>query len=204
MGKKMRFLAGALGVITLGFASVNAAPASCKLGFDVSLVMPEVFNGTFGWGGILDYGWNLGSAGEIHFHPNVEMWYARAETWYNPNNPNNPNGTYYHFSDFETTLNFEGRYNFPLPQSFPIHPYVGVGPGIILSYFSNNYPPNVNWAWPYYHESGVDVGFNLMGGIDFKIGSNISAFGEIKGKIGGPIDVFKMTFGMMFPIGGAY
>jgi hypothetical protein len=184
-----------LSVVALGCASVyGQQPATTQAGFDVSIVMPSnEYMTTIGAGGVLDYGWSLGTAGAIHFHPNIELWFANGDYYYPGNR-----FYYYHSSDFETAINFEGRYYFPLPSTTPVKPYVGLGPAIIFSYFHHD-----NYAYPYdyypYH-SGVSMGFNLMGGIDFKLGRSM-AFVEMKGKVGSYVDVFKLTFGMMFPLG---
>ena len=199
MGKRSRSVAFGLCVFVLGFSSVYAQRATTRAGFDVSLVMPEGgLNTTIGFGGVLDYGWSLGSAGAIHFHPNAELWFAGGDRYFR-----DYYGQYYGGSDFETALNFEGRYNFPLPSSSPVRPYIGLGPAIVLSYFHYDYNFPTDYGYSYHH-SGADFGFNILGGIDFRLGQNAMAYAEMKGKVGGYVDVFKLTFGMMFPLGRSY
>jgi hypothetical protein len=184
-------------ILTLvcGVSSMNGL-SSTKAGFNAGLVMPEQFDATIGAGGLMDFGFDLGQAGSIHVQPTAELWYASDDQYIRIGN------TYYGWSDFEMSINPIGRYYFPIPPAVPVKPFVGMGLAFVMSFYhiDNDYPDPVP---SYLDDDDFDLGMNFVGGIDFAIGSRATGFVEMRGKIDGT-GVFKLLFGMMFPIGGSY
>jgi hypothetical protein len=192
MGKK-RFLVTALStIVCLGFSPVSGA-TPIKIGFNAGLVGPENLNVSIGGGGLMDFGFDLGTAGSIHFQPTVELWYASSGrinyALYPVYN--------YDVSVVEFSINPLGRYYFPVASSVPVKPFAGLG--FAVSFDFSTVDQNNPDLPHHYHDNGSDLGFCLSGGIDFNIGSR-KAFVEIREKMG-DINVFKLLFGMTFPIG---
>jgi hypothetical protein len=168
--------------------------AAMSAGFNAGLVSPRHLRTTVGAGGLLDFEFDLGSSGSIHFQPTVEFWYSSDDHYYYYV------GRYsypYWWRVFELSINPNGRYYLPLPRSLPIQPFLGLGialsfPSVEYEYVYPDYPP------PYYDDH-FDIGYNVLAGVDFKMGPSAKGFVELRGKLG-YIDVSKILFGMLFPI----
>ncbi len=197
MRQKKICIVTCISIICLGFSLSSGAASSTKAGFNIGLVVPEGhLNVTIGGGGLMDFGFDLGQYGSIHVQPTVELWYASGDRIYANYNRN----YFIKTSVFELSINPLGRYYFPVPSSSPVQPFAGMGFAfsVDFAHIEQSYP-NVQ---PDYHDNNSDLGFCLTGGIDFNIGRN-KAFVELREKMG-DIDVFKMLFGMMFPLGGSF
>jgi hypothetical protein len=178
-------------IVCLVFSLSAGGLTSTKAGFNAGFVVPEHFGVTLGGGGLMDFCFDLGPSGSIHVQPTVELWYA-SDDHYNMYNQN------YSWSVFEFSINPLGRYYFPVSPSLPVQPFAGVGFAFSMDFIHYE---NIPAPFPD-HDNNSDLGFCISGGIDFTIGRN-KAFVELRGKMG-DIDVFKMLFGMMFPLGGSF
>lgn len=185
-----------LSLVFLVFFSSHAL-ASTKVGFNVGLVSPEYLTTTIGAGGLLDFGFDLGGSGSIHFQPTLEFWYSSDDRYYYYwDRFHYP----YRWSVFELSLNPLARYYLPVPRSLTIKPFLGLG--LAFSFPSTHYD-YIDPAYRPYYEDHFDIGYNALAGIDFKMSRNATGFVEFRGKMG-YIIVTKILFGMMFPVRGSY
>ena len=160
-------------------------------GFDVSIVLPQDVHPTPGWGGVMDFGFGLGPAGQLHMHPNLEFWVSGNGNAYDQNLHLS-----FDYTVFETSFNGDVRYYPPVPSSSPVKPFVGNGLAILMTYDHGNYNRHGEYDWSHYD---VGAGFDFLGGIDFKMSTNTIGYAEVKGKFG-HYDLAKFTFGMQFLI----
>lgn len=179
MRKPVIFLASLL--IITGSAYSGMSYTGTGAGFNVSLVVPDGrLHPTFGWGGLMDLGFSLGKAGELHFFPNMEFWISGDER-------PGIDETY-----FEMSVNGDVRYYFPISQRITIRPYGGMGVAVIYEYQNLEYLHGRDRE-----NTDIDVAVNFMGGIDIPFTSSVRGFTEMKGKAGENM-VIKFTFGMKF------
>lgn len=156
-------------------------------GFDVSLVIPEGdLHPTPGWGGLMDFGFGLGPAGQIHMAPVVDFWVSGHDYYHD-----------YHRTVFEMTINGDAKYYPPVPRTSPVKPFGGMGFTPVITFTHDGYWERYR---PDYSGNDINFGFNFLGGIDFKMGSKAIGFTELRGKVGG-YDLIKFTFGMKFLLG---
>lgn len=167
----------------VGFNSYGA-------GFDASLVIPDgSLHPTPGFGGFMDFGFGIGTAGSISIHPNIELWISGYDF----------NGRYGegHTRLFETAFNGDVRYYPPIPERVKVRPFVGNGLAILLAHNNTDY---TNDNFRDYENTNTSAGFDIFGGIDFPLTNKADGFVEIKGKLG-DYDLVKFTFGMNFHLG---
>ena len=180
MRKSVIFLASLLMITGSAYSGMSYIRTGA--GFIVSLVGPDGrLHPTFGWGGLMDLGFSLGNAGELHFFPNIEFWISGDER------PGVDE------TCFEMAINGDVRYYFPVPKRITVRPYGGMGLAAVYEYQNLEY---LNGTDRDYTDMGVAV--NFMGGIDIPFTSSITGFTEMKGKVGEGNEVIKFTFGMKF------
>ena len=192
---KCVMLAGVLALLLNYSPSLYAAPMSA--GFNVGLVSPEHLFTTIGGGGLLDWAFDLGPSGSIHFQPTIEFWYSHNDRYY-----------YYWdrwhwdypWSVFELSLNANGRYFLPVPRSTPVKPFLGLGLAFDFPNFHYDYIDQDPDHYPYYYNDHFFIDYNAFVGITFKMSRNAEGFVEIRGKMG-YIGLSKLLFGMTFPLG---
>ncbi len=171
-------------VILAGSSDAQMRHVESGAGFDVGLVIPDGgLHPTFGWGGLMNFGFDLAGKGELHFFPNIEFWISGDE--------------HRGFDEtfFEMAVNGDVKYYFPLPKRITVRPFVGTGFGMIYNHQSFDFEDNRDWDDS---DSDIGVGVNFMGGIDFPFTPSVKGFAEMKGKIGEGPAVLKFTFGMKF------
>jgi len=159
---------------------------SFGLGFDAGFVVPEDVHPTVGWGGVMDFMFNMGDIGKLAIHPNVEMWISGNDY------------TQYDLTVFEIAFNGNFKYYFPLPSSIAVRPFVGNGIDIISDIL------NYDWNAPFTGDDSdnhLGSGFEFIGGIDFPFTPSIIGNTEFKAKLG-HYDLIKISFGMVFLIKG--
>jgi hypothetical protein len=167
------------------------SPTIDGVGFRLSLVIPEDnLNTGFGLGAHMD----MKLINWLHFYPSLEYAHAGSDNYYYPNWAN-----YYHFSLNDFCLNADFRAYPQFSSHLPFNLFGGMG--LVLAITS------VHWDWqgnapPYWQQSSSDVGIGLdiLFGADIPIGSLMSTI-ELKFKIGGNWDMFKLTGGLTFPLG---
>jgi hypothetical protein len=191
-------ICGFSSLLLLCGVSSSYALSSTSFGFNVGFVSPRFLSTTIGAGGLMDFGFDLGPSGSIHFQPSLEFWYSHDDRYYYYWDRLH---RVYPWSVFEFSLNPNVRYYLPVPRSTPVKPFLGLG--VALSF------PNVHYDYvdpdipPYYYDERFDMGYNVFAGFDFKMTRNAVGFVEVRGKMGW-IDASKILFGMMFPVRGGY
>jgi hypothetical protein len=79
-------------------------------------------------------------------------------------------------------VNVDGAFLFPIR---PVQPYVGLGLAPVITSYEEE-PASLN------------LGFNIFGGVLFPLGYSMTGMFELRGKLGRPYDVFKISAGILF------
>jgi hypothetical protein len=158
------------------------------LGPRIGLAVVDDYGAGFNAGMHADVAFDIGVAGELHYVPMIDFWFASDDE---------PG---FDRRVFEIDFNlFDFRYYFPVPIDLFVKPYGGFAPAIVLDIYTEDFD---NSSIDDNTDSEADFGFNMYGGADFIISPSFILFGEVRGKFGAE-DLAKMIFGMTFPVHGA-
>ena len=184
-------------LVVLSFSTTvySLAPMANTAGFGGKIGLNIVDNegAAFGWGAHFLYGFDLRGAGTLAIYPNVEFWVHRNDYFDRSYDPDR----LYHVTLFQTNINFDARYYFPIKGNIPVNPFVGFGFGPDITSWNPESPYYFD-QYNYYRDTDVSVLFSFFGGIDIPISSNIRPFFEMRIKPVGYYTVFKMTAGLTF------
>jgi hypothetical protein len=182
--RRVMILSGAL-LVVISF-SLNAHAGGAGAGFygmggRISLVKPENIDATFGLGIHFDMGTILDV---LRLYPSVEFWRESESTVVR--------GFTHETSTTELSFNGDVRHYIEMAEGSKVRPFFGGGLGLIYTGWSIKNPSRDDDG------SDFDLGLNLLGGFDFRLGRSARGFLEGKFKVDG-YDTFKMTFGITFP-----
>ena len=163
-------------------------------------IYPVELGFCFGINGVIMI--DLRQAGALAYCPG-------ADTWFGIHKDHNDYADYYHdYYDYSAIaiaigLNFaDFKYYFPVPIN--VKPFVGMGPMVSLDHYKS---VHYYWVGPtnsgYWQENDIyydwnpNVGFNIMGGIDFFVNPSFALGFEAKGRIA-DWDLFRLLFNIRF------
>ncbi len=160
----------------LGFAVLDNGLNPVDAAFDVAAVG--------------DLGFSLGRFGEVHYRPAVGLWFGGDERAWSYTDPLGTRYTTQSWFYLEVRFDFADlAYYFPLPAEFLVHPYVGLGPSLLID----------RWAYEddfvQEDDTDVNVGFNFYGGAEFRFGGRFAAFAEMRGRVS-DWNLFRLGGGM--------
>ncbi len=173
-------------------------------GLNASFVAPENLGPTLGGAVRFDVSFKFDRIGTFSYFPSIDLWTRGKDR-----------GTRPYDNDYRITqrnrytqlaLNIgDGRYIPPVRDDFPLKPYAGFGPGMVVRWdrWIEEFEPRDPGPAPFDRSDiDSDIGslMNLFTGMELRVTSRAYFFFELRGKFRNR-DVFKMSAGAFFPFG---
>jgi opacity protein-like surface antigen len=161
------------------------------IGGQLSYVSPEDIDGTIGLGAQADLG---EFATGFVAYPSIAFWrtsedysdgYCEGEA-----------------SFTEISFNADVRYYFLGVDTGTVRPFGGAGLALLYQMADWDVDCEGDFVDDSDSDSETDIAFNLIGGADFDVSESMTGFGELRFVMGGDYDVFKITGGVTFAMGG--
>lgn len=155
-----------------------------------AIVFPEGDADTnIGLGLIVDMGTVLSNINALKAEASAEYWGDSYDVGY------------WEWSWRTISFNGTAKYHFPIGSN--ISPFAGGGLGIVFSRWSTKWAKPIEYSLPGLEkgssDNDLDLGINLVGGVDIPLGPNLKIVGEAKFSTGGS-DTFQISGAAVFKI----
>jgi len=173
-------------LVTVSFGFAQADIGLKAVGGKVGFVMPEdPIDNTIGLGVVVDLGT---ITPDIALQAHVDYW---GKTY---------KAGYYEWTFSEILIGATAKYY--LPGSGPMKFYGGGGIDFIIASSKGKYTgPQDYWGYDTdVSDSDTEIGFHVLGGLDYPFSESMTGFAELKYTLNG-VDFFSISAGVKFQMG---
>ena len=173
-------------------------------GLNTAFVAPENLGPTLGGAVRFDVSFKVDRIGTFSYFPSMDLWTRSRDRGIRDYNDNYWIIQRNRYTQLALNIG-DGRYIPPVRDDFPLKPYAGFGPGMLVRWDRSieEFDPREPGPVPD-DRSNVDSDLtslvNLFTGLELRVNPRAYFFFELRGKFRNR-DVFKMSAGAFFPFG---